>query len=170
VLEQYARRAIENFNVALGSYVIMPDHVHLFVRGGRDFTLSSWIGGLKRAISVTLEPPKLRQPGFFDHILRSMFKRPWTSGNFSGLAMTLCYDQRQFRRVLRPIFRGKSADDEDRNRDLFEKRHTWLVSCGMRCGRYRRLKVFPVSGAPCKFVSTIVMSPKVAKTSQTNDR
>jgi REP element-mobilizing transposase RayT len=44
-LEQYVRRAIENFNVALGRYVIMPDHIHLFVRGGSDFTLSSWIGG-----------------------------------------------------------------------------------------------------------------------------
>jgi REP element-mobilizing transposase RayT len=71
VLEQYARRARENFNVALGRYVIMPDHVHLFVRGGRNFTLSSWIGGLKRAISVALRSPKLWQPGFFDHILRS---------------------------------------------------------------------------------------------------
>ena len=38
------------FDVALGRYVIMPDHVHLLVRGGRNFTLSSWIGGLKRAI------------------------------------------------------------------------------------------------------------------------
>ena len=70
-LEQYARRAIEKFNVALGRYVMMPDHVHLFVCGGRGFTLSSWIGGLKRAISVTVESPKLWQPGFFDHILRS---------------------------------------------------------------------------------------------------
>jgi REP-associated tyrosine transposase len=70
-LEQYGRCAIARFNVALGGYVIMPDHVHLFVRGGRDFTLSSWIGGLKRAISVRLESPKLWQPGFFDHILRS---------------------------------------------------------------------------------------------------
>jgi REP element-mobilizing transposase RayT len=71
VLEQYARRAIENFNVSLGRYVIMPDHVHPFVRGDRSFTLASWIGGLKRAISVTLESPKLWRPGFFDHILRS---------------------------------------------------------------------------------------------------
>jgi putative transposase len=70
-LEEYARRARENFNVALGRYVIMPDHVHLFVRGSRDFKLSPWIGGLKRAISVTLKSPKLWQPGFFDHILRS---------------------------------------------------------------------------------------------------
>ena len=31
----------------------------------------SWIGSLKRAISVGLESPELWQPGFFDHILRS---------------------------------------------------------------------------------------------------
>jgi REP element-mobilizing transposase RayT len=53
-LEQYAHRGIENFNVGLGRYVIMPDHIHLFVRGGRGVTLSSWIGGLKRAMSVAL--------------------------------------------------------------------------------------------------------------------
>jgi REP element-mobilizing transposase RayT len=82
VLEQYAHRAIENFNVALGRYVIMPDHVHLFVRSGKDVTLSLWIGGLKRAMAVALLketqatrlPPQrtaLWQPGFFDHILRT---------------------------------------------------------------------------------------------------
>ena len=70
-LEKYAHRAIENFNVALGRYVIMPDHVHLFVRGDRSFTLSSWIGGLKRAMCAALKLPHLWQPGFFDHILRS---------------------------------------------------------------------------------------------------
>jgi putative transposase len=79
-LEQYAHRAIENFNVAVGRYVIMHDHVHLFVRGDRDFALSSWIGGLKRAMCVAKEtqatrlPPQrtaLWQPGFFDHILRT---------------------------------------------------------------------------------------------------
>ena len=70
-LEEYGRCATSKFNIALGRYVIMPDHVHLFVRGGRNFTLSSWIGGLKRAISVALKLPRLWQPGFFDHILRS---------------------------------------------------------------------------------------------------
>jgi REP element-mobilizing transposase RayT len=81
-LDQYAHRAIENFNVALGRYVIMPNHVHLFVRGDRSFTLSSWIGGLKRAMCVALlketqatrlpaQRTALWQPGFFDHILRS---------------------------------------------------------------------------------------------------
>ena len=70
-LEQYGQRAITMCNVALGRYVIMPDHVHLFVRGGTDFKLSLWISGLKRALSVAVESPKLWQPGFLDHILRS---------------------------------------------------------------------------------------------------
>ncbi len=59
VLEQYGRCTIAKFNVALGRYVIMPDHVHLFVRGSGKFTLSSWIGGLKRAMSVALESHRL---------------------------------------------------------------------------------------------------------------
>lgn len=70
-LERYAHCAIEKFCVALGRYVIMPDHVHLFVRGSEAFALSSWVGGLKRTISVALRSPRLWQPGFFDHLVRS---------------------------------------------------------------------------------------------------
>jgi putative transposase len=70
-LQRYGHCAVTKFNVALGRNMIMPDHVHVFVRGSRNFRLSSWIGGLKRAISVALESPELWQPGFFDHILRS---------------------------------------------------------------------------------------------------
>ena len=81
-LQQYGHCGIAKFHVALGRYVLMPDHVHLFVRGDRNFTLSSWIGGLKRAISVALlkqaqatrlplQQMALWQAGFFDHILRS---------------------------------------------------------------------------------------------------
>ena len=43
LLEQYADCGIAKFHVALGRYVIMPDHVHLFVRGNRGFRLSPWI-------------------------------------------------------------------------------------------------------------------------------
>ena len=81
-LQEYGRVAIEQFKVGLGRYVIMPDHVHLFVRGDSDFRLSLWVGGLKRAILVALlkeaqatrlplQGRSLWQPGFFDHILRS---------------------------------------------------------------------------------------------------
>jgi putative transposase len=70
-LDNYALRATERFNVAVGRYVIMPDHIHLFVRGDRHFLLSRWVGGLKRGISTALGMSKLWQPGFFDHMLRS---------------------------------------------------------------------------------------------------
>jgi REP element-mobilizing transposase RayT len=70
--ESYASRAARQFDVAVGKYVIMPDHIHLFVRGSPNFLLSSWIGGLKRALSVALGlRDGLWQPGFFDHVLRS---------------------------------------------------------------------------------------------------
>jgi putative transposase len=53
-LVKYGKDALEEFNVALGRYVMMPDHVHFFVRGDANFTLSQWVGGLKRAISIAV--------------------------------------------------------------------------------------------------------------------
>jgi REP element-mobilizing transposase RayT len=32
--EVYVRRARDEFDVAVGRYLIMPDHMHFFVRGG----------------------------------------------------------------------------------------------------------------------------------------
>jgi REP element-mobilizing transposase RayT len=45
----------------------------MFARGDANFLLSRWMGGLKRAIAVTLgcRSRELWQPGFFDHVLRS---------------------------------------------------------------------------------------------------
>jgi REP element-mobilizing transposase RayT len=70
-LEKYGGRAAEKFQIALGRYVIMPDHVHLFVCGHVEFILSPWVGGLKRAISIAVAAPQLWQPGFFDRVLRN---------------------------------------------------------------------------------------------------
>ena len=72
--EAYVRRARDEFGVGVGRYLIMPDHMHLFVRGGDDFKLAQWVNGLKRAISVALGATKKRplwQPGLFDHVLRN---------------------------------------------------------------------------------------------------
>ena len=72
--EAYIRRAYDEFGVAVGRYVVMPDHMHLFVRGGHDFKLAQWVNGLKRPISVALRATIKRplwQPGFFDHVLRN---------------------------------------------------------------------------------------------------
>jgi REP element-mobilizing transposase RayT len=54
---KYGKDAAEKFNVAIGRYVIMPDHIHLFVRGDSNFALSPWVGGLKRAISLAVSQP-----------------------------------------------------------------------------------------------------------------
>jgi putative transposase len=58
----------EQRGIALGRYVIMPDHIHLFVRGGIDFVLIQWARSLSKAISTPLPH---WQKGFFDHLIRN---------------------------------------------------------------------------------------------------
>ena len=65
----YASKA-RAFRVLVGRYVIMPDHIHLFVAGPPTFDLGMWVRGLKRAISNASAIPIEWQPGFFDHVLR----------------------------------------------------------------------------------------------------
>jgi REP element-mobilizing transposase RayT len=70
---KYALRGVHEFNVGVGRYVIMPDHIHFFVRGDAHFDLIKWLNGLKRAMSVAVGTVNrsLWQPGFFDHVLRN---------------------------------------------------------------------------------------------------
>ena len=70
----FASRANSQHNIAVGRYVIMPDHVHLFVRGSNDFQLGPWIGTLKQALAKHIALARsspIWQRGFFDHLLRS---------------------------------------------------------------------------------------------------
>jgi putative transposase len=71
----FAKRAENAFNVAVGRYVIMPDHVHLFVRGDYNFKLGPWIGALKQALAraamLSRAKGQIWEEGFFDHLLRS---------------------------------------------------------------------------------------------------
>lgn len=70
----FATKAYSDHNIAVGRYVIMPDHVHLFVRGPDDFQLSSWVGMLKQALAKLIALTTMSavwQRGFFDHLLRS---------------------------------------------------------------------------------------------------
>jgi REP-associated tyrosine transposase len=60
----------------VGRYVIMPDHIHLFVAFDPEkITLSAWVKSLKNHVSKALrkqgEPSPHWQRGFFDHALRS---------------------------------------------------------------------------------------------------
>ena len=82
---EYCRRAAD-FRVCVGQYVLMPDHIHLFVCFGVGCvtTLSEWMKGLKRELDRVLlsigRRPARRpgqklssfwQPGFHDRLLRS---------------------------------------------------------------------------------------------------
>jgi len=50
-LVRFGTNAERNFNVAVGRYVIMPEHVHLFVCGDAAFVLGRWVGHLKQALA-----------------------------------------------------------------------------------------------------------------------
>jgi REP element-mobilizing transposase RayT len=67
---QFAEQALGH-GVAFGRYVIMPDHIHCFVRLAPDQKLSITIRLLKRALSSAIDAPMPHwQPGFFDRLLR----------------------------------------------------------------------------------------------------
>jgi len=70
----FAERAHAEHGVAVGRYVLMPDHVHLFVALPEDVRLAPWVKALKAVLGKTLSSIGLAQPhwqqGFFDHVLR----------------------------------------------------------------------------------------------------
>ncbi len=60
----------------VGAYVIMPDHLHVFVSvDDQRIMLSVWMKSLKNTASKALRlhgtPPPHWQKTFFDHLLRS---------------------------------------------------------------------------------------------------
>jgi REP element-mobilizing transposase RayT len=66
----------QEHDIAVGRYVLMPDHAHLFVAmPPRGIALAKWIQGLrsplgKRLLRCGFQKPHW-QEGFFDHVLRS---------------------------------------------------------------------------------------------------
>jgi len=74
-LIEFANRGHAEFGIAVGRYVILPDHFHLFVAGPDDFSLSEWVGTLKRVLGKSIphdvSADSVWQRGFFDHLLRS---------------------------------------------------------------------------------------------------
>ncbi len=68
----------------VGRYVLMPDHLHLFVSfQPGTITLSDWMKSLKNSLSKALrvmgKPAPHWQDGFFDHVLRSSesYEKKW---------------------------------------------------------------------------------------------
>jgi putative transposase len=72
---KFAQRAQIEFGIAIGRYVILPDHLHLFVALPNNLKLGDWIGTLKRVLARSVEATGSSDPtwqrGFFDHVLRS---------------------------------------------------------------------------------------------------
>jgi len=69
-------KAAPAHGVAVGRYVIMPDHVHCFVRvSAHGVGLARWVQSLRAALGRTLTQRGQARPhwqeGFFDHLLRS---------------------------------------------------------------------------------------------------
>ena len=72
---EFCREALKR-NIFVGRFILMPDHVHFFVKLPPSAeNLSSWIKSLKNFLSKKLREQKGRTPhwqrGFFDHVLRS---------------------------------------------------------------------------------------------------
>jgi REP element-mobilizing transposase RayT len=66
--------------IFVGRYILMPDHIHLFVKLPPPAeNLSDWVKSLKNYLSKELRkkgvPSPHWQKGFFDHVLRSSFQR-----------------------------------------------------------------------------------------------
>jgi putative transposase len=70
----FARQATDH-GAAVGRYVLMPDHAHLFVWLAPETDLANWVRALKAVLGKELlrqgHPKPHWQEGFFDHLLRS---------------------------------------------------------------------------------------------------
>jgi len=94
---QYAEKGFASYAVTVGRYVIMPDHIHLFVLlPERGTTLQNWVKGLKTVLGKTLSERGLSrpywQPGFFDHVLRSgeSYGEKWQYVTMNPVRAGLC--------------------------------------------------------------------------------
>lgn len=72
----FAKTAHKEYQVSVGQYVIMPDHIHFFVSIPEDgIQLQAWIKSLKSILGKALFESGIDKPhwqeGFFDHVLRS---------------------------------------------------------------------------------------------------
>jgi len=84
-------------DVAVGRYVIMPDHVHLFAAFPvRAITLTTWVQTLRNVIGKRLLQLEIHKPhwqeGFFDHLLRSQesYSDKWEYVRMNPVRAKLC--------------------------------------------------------------------------------
>ncbi|HEY8902064.1 MAG TPA: transposase [Chthoniobacterales bacterium] len=84
-------------DIAVGRYVLMPDHAHLFVALPQDgISLPQWVRALrtmmgKRLLELGSDKPHW-QEGFFDHVLRSTesYGQKWDYVRMNPVRAGLC--------------------------------------------------------------------------------
>jgi putative transposase len=87
----------QEHGVAVGRYVIMPDHVHLFAAFPiAGIGLPSWIQSLRTVMGKRLLLLEIHKPhwqeGFFDHLLRSheSYAQKWEYVRLNPVRAKLC--------------------------------------------------------------------------------
>ena len=100
----FCRRAHEQHDIAVGRYVLMPDHVHLFVAlPPTGITLSNWIQALRSVLGKELLRIGFQKPhwqeGFFDHVLRSSesYAEKWEYVRMNPVRAGLCREPEDWR-------------------------------------------------------------------------
>jgi putative transposase len=97
IFRTFGRKAHDKYDVAVGRYVIMPDHIHLFVAlPATGITLSQWIKSLRSVLGKELLRLGFQKPhwqeGFFDHLLRSSesYGEKWEYVRMNPVRAGLC--------------------------------------------------------------------------------
>ncbi|MFZ2640311.1 MAG: transposase, partial [Verrucomicrobiia bacterium] len=71
----FSKASPEKANISVGKYVLMPDHIHVFVAADGSAALSRWVGSLKKYLASHWRTQGMTGPfwqeGFFDHVMRS---------------------------------------------------------------------------------------------------
>ena len=93
----FSFRAHQERDVAVGRYIIMPDHLHLFVAFPPEgITLSKWVQSLRTVLGKELLRVGFQKPhwqeGFFDHLLRSTesYSEKWDYVRMNPVRAGLC--------------------------------------------------------------------------------
>lgn len=104
VLEAFVERTTRqaDIGIAVGRFVIMPDHIHLFVGISPGQTLGETVKHIKQSITKALRhtKPDLRvwQPGFFDHLLRNgeSYRAKWSYVQDNPVRARVCTDANEW--------------------------------------------------------------------------
>jgi REP element-mobilizing transposase RayT len=71
---EYCASSVDKADVWVGRYVLMPDHLHVFISAGSSAAVSRWVGSLKKSLAAGWRRKGLSAPfwqeSFFDHALR----------------------------------------------------------------------------------------------------